>query len=702
MNSSYTQSGYNSGGANTSPTSFAAACNSWPAVDQLVAAVPVRPYKFQDEAQKISAGERRSVSEFRGTVPRPYVAGEEAEFFLLKNLLTDNEVAELLASGTSALSEVITTGGGREVDPVDGRPTFSMELLRDGRVQGSGRFASSVLTTFLEGSLLPYLRQKFNCPSAVISSAQFRRYIPEERRFLPAHHEYSAFATATIGLQDPSCVTGGLFVQGSGRAFLDRKFLLLGRGDVCVYRHDLHHGVEVQEGSLYELILHFKDSAKALSERSCPWYQKAADSGDASAQYALALSYLEQKDYHTARRWLDKACAQDYPEALHKAAELEWDPPSGSGMQADVAESLQLFRRAAELGYARSQTRLGTFLTQGVKGKVQQDSWEGKRLLRQAFEQDDPDAAFVLGQVLLQDGDRDGASKLMSACAKGHPRACFQAAEMYREAQHQFPKDVPQSIRYTKWAAHQGDAQALSNLGHLLINGVGVVRDDAKAVRLFRQAAKLGAAEGMLNYGLALLRGNGGVKVDYQEALQWAQKSAALGHNLAHQQLPMFFNAAKNPNPPARALPTSREELNSLGVRELRDFLRSEGIDFSDCVEKSDLVSRAAIHLPGVAEPWDAAPEHTLLLEAPKRSKEELLRQRKQQHADASDALQGGAAPSQSEDVKEFKDPEVVPQPAKAQTPIKKGIEVDMPPQQTAAQKPTAQPAQSENFEAVD
>jgi len=251
-------------------------------------------------------------------------------------------------------------------------------------------------------------------------------------------------------------------------------------------------------------------------------------------------------------------------------------------------------------------------------------------LLRLAFEQDDVDAGFHLGQALLQEGDRDGATKLLASSAKGHPKACFQVAEMYREGQFKFPKDMQQSIRYTKWAAHQGDAQALSNLGHLLINGMGVVKDEAKAVRLFRHAAKLGAAEGMLNYGLALLRGSGGVKVDYQEALEWAQKSAALGHSLAHQQLSTFFNAARNPNPPARCVPSSMEELRMLGVRDLRDLLRSEGIDFSDCVEKSDLIGRAAMHLPGVTEPWDAAPEHMLLLEPKRPNKEEILRQRAQ------------------------------------------------------------------------
>jgi len=245
----------------------------------------------------------------------------------------------------------------------------------------------------------------------------------------------------------------------------------------------------------------------------------------------------------------------------------------------------------------------------------------------------------------LHEGDRDGATKLLSACAKGHPRACFIAAELYREGQFQFPKDLPQSLRYTKWAAHQGDPQALSNLGNSLVNGIGVIRDDAKAVRLFRHAAKLGSMEGQLNYGLALLRGNGGVQVDYQEALVWAQKSAAQGHSFAQQQLPMFFNAAKNPNPPARSVPASREELSRLSVKELREFLMTEGIDFSDCVEKADLIARAAQHLPGVEEPWDPAPEHTLLVEPPKKTKADLLKARQQQ-AEATTTAQSSTTQS--------------------------------------------------------
>lgn len=603
--------------------------NGWPSVEQLVASVPVRPFEFKQPPQKVSLGNRAGLTEHRGVVPKPYSVGEDAEFFLLKGALTDGQVAQILATGSKVLGAAIGNGKCREADETDGRARFSTDLISRGA--HCCEELTHVLQPIVEDTLLPYVRQKYGCPGVALASARFRRFVPEERRFVAPHHEHSAFAVVSIGLQDPAAFTGGPFVQGSGRAFLDRKFVPLHRGDALLHRHDLHHGVEVQEGSRCELTFIFKDSQQAVINDTCPWFSKAAEAGDASAQYALALAYLKSKDYQNARSWLEKACAQDQPEALYTHADWVWEPPQDSGIQADTARALQLLRRAAELGHGRSQSRLGGMLASGVKARVQQDSWEGKRLLRLAFEQDDPDAGFHLGQVLLQEGDRDGATKLLAACAKGHPRACFQVAEMYREGQYQFPKDVAQSIRYTKWSAHQGDPQALSNLGHIIINGVGVIRDDAKAVRLFRQSAKLGAMEGELNYGLALLRGNGGAKVDFQEALVWAQKAAAQGHTLAHQQLPMFFNAAKNPNPPARSLPQTRDELKRLGVKDLRDLLRSEGIDFSDCVEKADLIARAALHLPGEEEPWDAAPEHTLLLEPVRKTKEQLLAIRRQQ-----------------------------------------------------------------------
>jgi len=236
----------------------------------------------------------------------------------LKGVLSDNEVAEVVTAGCKALSALVGTGKARELDPTDGRPRFAVDLAEQGVYSSS---IEHVLRPLVEGALLPYLRGKYGCPGVALSSALFRRYVPEERRFIPPHHEHGAFAVCALGLQDPAAYTGGMFVQGSGRAFLDRKFLPLGRGDVCVHRSDLHHGVDVQEGSRVEVLLIFQDSAQAAKTGTSPWYLKGAQSGEAFAQYAWALSLFHEKDYKASKSWLDKACAQDYPEALYTQAD---------------------------------------------------------------------------------------------------------------------------------------------------------------------------------------------------------------------------------------------------------------------------------------------------------------------------------------------------------------------------------------------
>ena len=154
------------------------------------------------------------------------------------------------------------------------------------------------------------VRQRFGKPEAMLSAAHFRRFVLEERRFLPPHHEYSAFATVRIVLQPSDAFTGGLFVHGSGRAFLDRKFLEMERGDACVHQSDLFHGVDVLDGSRYELVLFFRDAPGIRAS----WFMRAAMDGDPAAQDGFALSYPEGA--HDGQQWLEKACAQDFPEAL--------------------------------------------------------------------------------------------------------------------------------------------------------------------------------------------------------------------------------------------------------------------------------------------------------------------------------------------------------------------------------------------------
>ena len=216
------------------------------------------------------AGQRYGALEQRGTVPKPYAPGQTASFSVFKGILTDNEVAQLLSNCSQVLSEEIRSGGGRDPDPADGHPCFAVKLADVGVLSEK---ASPSLRPLVDAVLLPLVRQHYACPTAALSAAFFRRFVPEERRFVPPHHEYGSFAVLVISLQEPATCTGGFFIQGSGKAFLDRRFVRLERGDLCMFQYDLFHGTDVQDGFRYELVLHFKDSAEAVSDGTCPWYR---------------------------------------------------------------------------------------------------------------------------------------------------------------------------------------------------------------------------------------------------------------------------------------------------------------------------------------------------------------------------------------------------------------------------------------------
>ncbi|MCA9510793.1 MAG: sel1 repeat family protein, partial [Myxococcales bacterium] len=97
------------------------------------------------------------------------------------------------------------------------------------------------------------------------------------------------------------------------------------------------------------------------------WYERAADAGSARAQYDLALLYTRGtgvfRSQAIARRWLEKAVAQDFPPALALYADML---RRGRGVAADPVEALRLSERAAEAGNLEGLHSAGLAYAQGV------------------------------------------------------------------------------------------------------------------------------------------------------------------------------------------------------------------------------------------------------------------------------------------------------------------------------------------------
>ena len=89
-------------------------------------------------------------------------------------------------------------------------------------------------------------------------------------------------------------------------------------------------------------------------------YLKAAERGDAPAQFNLALMYDRglgvPQDYAVALKWLRKAAEQGFIEAEFNLGNM-YD--NGLGVSSDNAQAVKWFRKAAEQGYASAQKNLG-------------------------------------------------------------------------------------------------------------------------------------------------------------------------------------------------------------------------------------------------------------------------------------------------------------------------------------------------------
>ncbi len=227
-------------------------------------------------------------------------------------------------------------------------------------------------------------------------------------------------------------------------------------------------------------------------------FRKAAEQGDAGAQYDLGVLYYEE--------WEGRGVPQnDTQAALWYHAIRAWRAwiNSADPYNTFYTQAVFWFRKAAEQGEADAQETLGN-LYYGGHGPLSMDhfiDWimhgrytQAAFWYRKAAEQGDADAQESLGD-LYRDGD-------------GVSEDATEAAAWYRKA------------------AEQGDADAQESLGDLYRDGDGVPKDAAEAAALFRKAAEQGNARAQWSLGGLYLDGQG-MPRDYAEAYFWYDLAVA-------------------------------------------------------------------------------------------------------------------------------------------------------------------------------
>ena len=130
-------------------------------------------------------------------------------------------------------------------------------------------------------------------------------------------------------------------------------------------------------------------------------YETAAAAGDAEAQYQLGMCYYSDyylgqgvdEDMVQAFEWFRKAAEQGHAGAQFSLGTCYY---SGLGVAEDIVQGIEWYRKAAEQGNADAQYNLGVFYYTGTD--VPKDEALGLKLLRQAAEQGNISAQEALKQ----------------------------------------------------------------------------------------------------------------------------------------------------------------------------------------------------------------------------------------------------------------------------------------------------------------
>src|SRR5438876_377180 len=123
--------------------------------------------------------------------------------------------------------------------------------------------------------------------------------------------------------------------------------------------------------------------------------RKAAEQGDAKAQFDLAVMYYKGRglpqDYAEAARWYRKAADQGYAKAQFNLGSMYHD---GQGLPRDYAEASQWCQKAAAQGDAKAQDALGNMYYKGQG--VPQNYVEAHRWYREAAKRGNAEARRAL------------------------------------------------------------------------------------------------------------------------------------------------------------------------------------------------------------------------------------------------------------------------------------------------------------------
>ncbi|HCS90656.1 MAG TPA: hypothetical protein DIW77_11570 [Chromatiaceae bacterium] len=266
--------------------------------------------------------------------------------------------------------------------------------------------------------------------------------------------------------------------------------------------------------------------------------------------------------------------AQDFPEQPMSIAILEQDPPEGpatlalAGVAAALIWHLHRARRAfppavikalaaaAADGDGQAMANLGFCYAQGQG--VERDLEQAVDWYRKGAEAGDGRAMGNLGFCYQQGQgiERDleqAVDWYRKGAEAGNGRAMANLGFCYQQGQG-VERDLEQAVDWYRKGAAAGDGRAMANLGVCYEQGHGVERDLEQAVDWYRKGAEAGDGRAMAVLGFCYEQGQG-VERDWEIAFEWYRKGMDLGEEMAAaglrrlQSVKALLSPASEPKP---------------------------------------------------------------------------------------------------------------------------------------------------------
>lgn len=226
----------------------------------------------------------------------------------------------------------------------------------------------------------------------------------------------------------------------------------------------------------------YGDGVEPDAQIAFEWYRKAAESGNAFAQYMMGEYYHEGTD---------------------------------GVVEPDAQTAFEWYKKAAENGNAFAQSMMGEYYHEGTDGMVEPDAQTAFEWYRKAAENGNAFAQYWLARC-YEDGDGVSVD--------------------YKKSVYWYKKTIqnPGTLK-------EGMALSMYSLALCYEKGKGVERDEQKALEYLSKAAESDCDNAQFDLGMAYYNGKFGLPKDYQQAVKWFHKAAEQGNADAQNNLGVFY-----------------------------------------------------------------------------------------------------------------------------------------------------------------